>query len=427
MGKEDFILPPGVQKGSDYFGQTSPSIEGSGERSAARIRSRMPDGRAELLIIDESKTFFFDLPNLAEGTSGGIPIWVPRYNPDTGSIYTTRWDKPLLQQTDNGVALAGAEKYKIISKPQYKSSVDLASLPKSWTVARLIPQEIWDGIEAALRQQDEIRTDYGGKPGAEQQVIEDLLVGIRNLSDVFREEEITEGILKDVSEESESFLESLGLTTSRGEAKQNIAKALQSSAEPDRRDRVNPMISRIRLRSAYLSAVKREVVGRLIKEKSNKVFEILLLERESTRNQLELSDEAIDWFLNEHPVFLNPENFTTRQDFSDRQVLSTVNSLRGLVDGSLKQVRVAPYLAPARVVEVLLTDPEYKTKKDQVRLERALGVVNMEDLMGTISCEEYVRMRRPHEAIDRLVQAQSVIRESLSDPDNSVYTIFSPQ
>lgn len=98
-----------------------------------------------------------------------------------------------------------------------------------------------------------------------------------------------------------------------------------------------------------------------------------------------------------------------------------------MVDGSLKNVRVAPYLAPARVAEVLLTDPNYKTKKDQIRLSRALEVVNMRGLMEATSCEEFVKQRRPHEAIDRLVQAQTVIREALSDLDNSVYTVYSPQ
>lgn len=425
MGKEDFILPPGVHKGADYFGKEGAGIEVGGERSAARIRSRLPEDRSDLLIIDESKSYFLDLPSLAD-MPYSAPIWVPRFNPDTGAIYTSRWDTPKLEKTDLGTGVANGERYRIIRKSGYKKIIDLNNLPKTWTVARLIPQEIWDGVESALRQQDEIRVDYGSAPGAEQEVVEELLVGIRSLSEVFKEAQITRDALQEISEKTQKFLENMGLTSPTDDVKQNLARALITSAQTDSVKRLNPMISRIKLRSAYLSTVKREVVGRLIREKSNRVFEVLLMEREVTRDQLEMGDEAIKWLLNEHSVFVNPDHFTTPRDFTDREVSSTVNSIRGLI-GGLNQVRVAPYLAPARIVETLLTDVNYKPKRDQLSLERSLEVVNMQWLLKQHSAEEYIRMRHPREAIDRLVQAQTVIKESLSDPDNSVYTTFSSQ
>ncbi|OGM75364.1 hypothetical protein A3H19_02740 [Candidatus Woesebacteria bacterium RIFCSPLOWO2_12_FULL_39_9] len=421
----DFQLPDGVQKGRDFFGQGS--IESTGERLAARIRSRMPDEKADLLIVDTGKAFFLNLPTLADEVGKGVSIWVPRYDSYTGAIYTTRWDTPHTHQTDRGRGIADSEKYQVISKPLYRSSVDLNSFPKSWTVARLVPQEVWNGLEAALRQQDEIRVDYGGGPGAEQQVVEDLLVGIRSLAEVFKEEEITENTLQEISRQTEGFLEGVGLASAREGTRKNLANAMYKSAELDRKDRVNPMISRVRLRSAYLQTVKREVVGKLIKEKSNNVFELLLLEREVTRDMLISVDEAADWFLNEYPVFINPDSFITRSDFSDAAVLSTVNSLRGLVNANLKQVKVAPYLAPARIAEVLLTEAKYKSRKEQIDLTRILGVVNMEGLMDITSCEDFIRRRQPHEAIERMLQAQGVIRASLEDSDNSVYTVFSSQ
>lgn len=427
-GDEGFEWPASISRGSDFI-EKRETIERGREALAARLRARYPEERADLLVIDRERAIYLTLPSLAPPEMRDRPpSWMPKYDPVTGAVYTSRWDSPPMRGEKVGGLykrrLVEAGKYEIVHQPPGRIEVDLADIPKSWTVRRLVPQHVWDGIETALRQQDLVRKDYGTRPGVEQEVVEGLLTGIHTLADIFRTEKLQESDLTRIAEETEKFLASYGLLTAREEIRQRLVASMLRAADEDKRNRINPLVSRVRLRSAYLDTVRREVVARFVREKASAIYEVLYLERDLTRTFLTEARDTIDRFLDRHPVFQNPESFRTREDFPDAEITRLVGSLRGLVASTIRPVRVAPYLIPARLAEVAVTDVRYKSRRDQVELDRILEIADAQEELERPSAEILIRQRDPVSAERRLLNARTVLDEVLSDPDNSVVKMF---
>lgn len=132
------------------FSRRGEPIEVRMERSLVRIRAEMPEQTAHVLITEP---WFLDLPVLGSVPEGKLPEWwMPRYDSINGAVYTTRWGEALTKETPEGRReVVEAERFVILRQPKYRKNVSLIALPKSWTIARLIPQKVWDGIEAAMR------------------------------------------------------------------------------------------------------------------------------------------------------------------------------------------------------------------------------------------------------------------------------------
>lgn len=246
---------PGVKRGF----QKGESIEIGRERIAVRARAEMPGGKIGLLIIENSKKDFLNLPIIGPSNLQYPSSWVPRYERDTGVVIITKWRSAATEITDKGKqALKEPERFVVIGKPKHAKNVDLVSFPKSWFVARLIPQKIEDGIEAAMRQQDEVRRDYGVFGGIEQDKIAGLFVEIHKLTEPFLKGGISRDELFEVAEKTSAMIEELGISETKGGVYQRMIDSLLRAGKEDRLGRVNPLISRTLLRSAYLDVVKRD-------------------------------------------------------------------------------------------------------------------------------------------------------------------------
>ncbi|MCK4815685.1 hypothetical protein KA005_07945, partial [bacterium] len=260
---------PGVKRGFPK-GQ---SIETGRERIAARARVETSEKRVDLIIIESAKENFLDLPIIGPSNLGYPASWIPRYEEDTGAIITTKWRKGPTEINEKGKqTLKKSEGFSIIRKPEHVKNVDLSSFPKCWSVIRLIPQRIEGGIEAAMRQQDGVRRDYGIFGGIEQEKISDLFVEIQKLTEPFLHGGLSRSELTEVAEKTSVMIKELKLSKIKGSIYQRMINSLLRAGQEDRLGRVDPLISRTLLRSAYLDAVKREVMTRLSREKANNVF-----------------------------------------------------------------------------------------------------------------------------------------------------------
>jgi hypothetical protein len=415
---------PGVRKGF----QKGESMETGREWAAGRIRAEMSGQKAELLIIETSKESFLDLPIIGPSNSRHFPGWMPRYERNTGAIITTRWGKGAAKITEKGKkSLIKPERFSVIYKPKYVKNVDLASFPNKWSVSRLIPQRIEDGIEAAMRQQDEVRSDYRG---VEQDKVAGLLIEIHKLTELFLQKGVSEYELNEVIKKTSTIVEELGISKATGNVHQRLIDSMNRAGKRDRLGRVNPLISRTLLRSAYLDSVKREVQTRLSREKANNVFNLLFVERFTTRALLENARGSIEELagLGKQPGHkVLTESYCREnpaQNINNIEITGLRQDIRAIAETSLRPVRVAPYLIIARLSEAMLLSPLYMKRRNRIVLEAALINTNWESMLGETSVEEYIMKRNPESAVRRLRQIHTLINEELTNPDNFTYTVF---
>jgi hypothetical protein len=433
-------LPPGVVLGSDFRPKKGFSIETQGHLWALNTRELMPQLKLDLCIIHKDNAGFFELPAINQVFKGGhlekkiVALWVPRYDPVSGAVYITRWTKPETSETKGGKGLIDNQDFIAFAGRKYSpdKAIDLSKFPKSWTVARLIPQKIEDGLEFALRQQDEISWDYSTKKGVEEDTLHSLFANIFSYADEIKSdtEIINQNYLDQLSEKTEELLFKLGFDKPSGEFRKRVAHLLQKSVKVDSIGRVNPMISRVLLRSAYLEVTKMEVLNRFVRSKSEKVFNLLWIEREVTRAQVSDSIEAIGKLagLGKNPglTILTEDYYRScPRKISDEQILSTVSIIRAISRRSLEPIKVEPYLLPVRLSQRLLTDINMKRVADRERILNTLQYYNIVPNEEILSAEEYIKKRDPSKTVERLRQVHSLLSELIDDPDNKVYTVFS--
>lgn len=406
------------------------SIEVGRERLSARIRATMPEDRVDLMIIEKSHENFLSLPHLAPESLTNLPSWIPRYEPVSGAVYTTRWGGVDTQITlENQQNLAEVDKFIIIKQPAYVTKVNLEAYPKSWETILLIPQRL-DTIEAAMRQQDEIRHDYGVVDGVEQQEAETLMLEIFKLTEIFqRKGEVDINTLGNVAARTLSIFDALAISVPKDEVKRRLVTSMLRASQPDRLGRVNPMISRILYRSAYLNAVRREIIARLTREKSNRIFWLLYAERFGTRVSLENAKAAIaalaGFELQRGHSVLTEELFRAHpKRILDADITEIRIMIKAIAETTLKPVRAAPYLASAKLAEAILTSETFRDKRETRLMKETLTYYGLASEAEKPSTEDLIMARKPAEAQIRARHAYSVLQSVLNDPDNSEYTVF---
>jgi hypothetical protein len=196
--------------------------------------------------------------------------------------------------------------------------------------------------------------------------------------------------------------------------------------------RVNPLVSRVLLRSAYLNTVSREVVTRLSREKSERVFELLLVERNMTRLMLGNTMEAIECYAglgNEfgEQLLTDPYYEENPREIANNDIHGLRDDMKAIVDIGLKPVRVMPYIFTARLSEAMLTSELLRNTGDDVALKGLLRHYRVDMEKMHPSAEELVRKREMADARNTMRHVHGLIEATLDDPDNSVYTVFSEQ
>lgn len=403
------------------FSRRGEPIEVRMERSLVRIRAEMPEQTAHVLITEP---WFLTLPVLGAVAEGKLPEWwMPRYHPITGAIYTTRWGEPSMEVTPEGKKkVLRAGEFEILRQPEYRKNINLAALPKSWTIARLIPQKVWGGIEMAMRQQDEIRDASRAGTGTDQIQVEELFAAMRGLSRKYVRGEVTKENLQDLAEQTQALLKREGVLSAKDQFLQDLKEALTLVFQEDSIGRIiNPLVARMRLYRAMRDLTKREVKTWLSRRKSNKVFNLLYVEREDERSSLADVQEAVVE-VGKHPV-LSDTIFRSRPDsIFDEDITEIRRVLKG-IGQTLQSVRVAPYLLPAKLADVMLRSNQFRKKWEEQRLRKILEVGGVGGEMERPSVEDLIMQRNAFEAAKRLRHAYSLLDSALTDPDNLVFTL----
>jgi len=184
-------------------------------------------------------------------------------------------------------SLFGQETFRISARTSFKKIIGDAIL-KNFSISGKIKQYGFGGrkrsrnnpyylrlpsIEAAIRQQVHIMDNY--RIGKEAQQIEELMNWL-NFQFQATSGQITRDSLAALAEQTAVFLANSGPLKAVEPTKKRIADLLAKANQLDSLGRVNPLAVRVRLRAAYLEAVRREMMPVLVSEKFSSFLGILL-------------------------------------------------------------------------------------------------------------------------------------------------------
>lgn len=417
-GKERPPVPeiPGLQKGGDFL--KGRKIELQRELWASRRRATFTDRKADLLVISKDKEYFLNLPVLGiyEPETTPVASWAPRFEPSTGDVYTTRWE-----QFDRSL---NPEKFVVFGGRKNAEGLNLALLPKSWDVPRLVPQQVSGGLEAAMRQQDEIRHDFSAKEGVEQKRVEEVLMGIHVLTDVFVHKSITSEILEALARQTEGMLKKEGLLSAKDSIWRIIVDFTIRAAKKDSLNRNNPTASRILARAAFLRTVDRELILREVKTKADRLYRYLGMVRIQTRNRITDASDTLDRIGGLGKEMGHPAFREGRRWLSTKEAWQVGRVVRAVSDDILGLVQAAPYLVPARLAEAMLTGKIGKYRGRVERIKATLANSGVEQELERDSVEDYLRRGDGTSAQKRMRHAYTVLKEVLADPDHLEVTVF---
>lgn len=336
------------------------TIEGDRDRWGESLRERMLAGEERgIRIINKEREWVLSLPALSGHRFPRAPE--ARLDP-LGRIYTSRWDPKDVFPINGKLTIESPQNYFHI-RSRGERHVDLANLlavaTSSRPVVELIFGKIEDSIETAIRQQFHILEGY--KPGTAAPELEQVKKAVafaQSQSLRFIGEHFTKDNLGSLLDNVSYYLKEIGFLSPgiRQPEKKKMEKMLLRAFQLDKLDRVNPLVSRIRLRSAYLAGIKRMVASSLIIEKAEDNLRLLSWEREMTRWALEM---ALDDLAN----FVGLRGRRGPVAFWKKEVRVSEGEIKGMIKvleyiagkrGLLSVPRVVDYVGPAKLAAINL-------------------------------------------------------------------------
>ena len=329
-----------------------------------------------------------------------------RFGPD-GEIYSTNWRDVLTEETEDNNRIISTPKYQKRKKgfqtypykfapistipdisvidaekltPKEREKIpDPEDLPKEGKVIQLVYSRVWGGLEDAIKQQAHILEHYDPfNEKSEPQKMHTIDLWIGQTADEFSESKgkpLTRKRLQELERDAASLLEITGLTNAQNETKQNIDKMLMNAAGVDSLGRINPTVSRIRLRSAMLSSRTRTVISSLTRQKFSANAEVLVAVRKATRRELEYARDdlremgEITRRLEHDPSLVSEE---------ERMQLSA--NAYEIAHTYLGSQIIAPYFLPSRMAINYLVGIKDEYKEDNRRI---LGDETADELYAT--------------------------------------------
>lgn len=395
------------------------SIESARDMWAENRKNRFSEEKLDLMVISKEQEKILDYPAVGNYRKESIqyPIWVPRVNPVSGSVIVSRWGKYTERALDfdKDIIFGGKRKNEALVIPQY---------PKSWNIKRLILLNVEGGLEPAMRQQDLIAHDYS-EDGVEKGKVDEVFQEINEISGEFINGNIkTQNDLSKIAFEAEMVLKRNGMLDSRSNIWKTVIDKVAKAAQKDSLGRVNPMISRILLRSAFLENVKNEIKMPNTEGKAENIYRWLEEERAYTRMQIENAAISLEMIigLNEYrglDIFENPQIKHVNFDYWTVSQL-----LKAISKQILSQVQCAPYLGPVTIARKYLTGAYFENSSEEKLINQRLQYIKMPKLREGMCAEDYLRAKDSTGARQHIKYAHGVLKALLNDPDTLAVNTF---
>lgn len=410
---------PGVMRGENFF--KDKPLEMAGQELASRRRKDFGEMPLDLYVIKLIQAGYMSLPFLGrEDNDKSAELWEPRVDPRDGSVITWRWENQKADRYDYSDCVAFAGK-------RLNSSFNYNHIPQGWTISRLIPQKIKEGLEAAMRQQDEIAHDYGKDVGPEKARVDETFDLLYETSSAFAMGEVnSQGDLNTLAKLAEEHFTAHGLLDSEDSIWQRVVTHTLRSVDRDSRQRINPLISRVRARAAFLAGTEREMVARSVGSKAEKVYSHLALIRAGIRLRIQMAIDSLDdicgfskgKFAQDPVMFEHSQTSTARQGWELEQDLKVISN------DVLRKIQPAPYLFTVTVARIILMgETAFRNNEEK---EAALEIIkgsNYYKFLGD-SAVRWLREKRPLVAKTRMRLAHDLLRQGLNDQRTTDIKVF---
>lgn len=267
----------------------------------------------------------------------------------------------------------------------------------------------FDSVETAIRATSHIAEKYDPAGGEQIGKIKNTREKIETLLARFRTQRFTLEDLQAIARETARFLADHGFVTAVKPVKQNIFEQSVQAAGPDSLGRVNSLISRTRLGSAWLKVVGEIIAADKAFEKYSRLFLLLNEERDHQRFYIEQGLSHMEELINEEVPSHRFENRLI-MFFRDKYAAIYLNRER---------ITAAPYRAPVAFALAFLFG--FQNVDDRYVLARMLPKNLFQDLVSNrftpvdeiLNNAEIDRIVAQHIAQARLESAYGLLQSFL--------------
>ena len=318
---------------------------------------------------------------------------------DLGTIYHQRWrEKSIeaIERTNDNWQLLYPNPDRV--QPDY-----LSKIPKHKAGAAVWQPAQFETIESAIRAQGHVLDKVvSGNENSELTQASEVIRKIDSLAKMVLTQKLDTNDLDSLCNITTQFLENNRLVDVEASRKVLMAEMLKKAFTKDSLNRINPLVMRTRLRSAYIQAIRQLV---LVSKVAGKYT--------VNRVQLEYEREINRWALQETAALLERkllwhEGFEKHR-YEPQIQLRVLEAIMQEITVSLLTVpRVKPYLAAARLAGIALIGCRPK-HADHNRLiindERKWGWLGGDEL----SVAQMVRSNNFQAAEKRVVEIKALI------------------
>ncbi|MFH0942610.1 MAG: hypothetical protein V1810_00355 [Candidatus Beckwithbacteria bacterium] len=369
-----------------------PTVEQQGQEwGKIYFEAKGGDLSQTVLIINQEHLGILELPSITERKLGvRIDPW--------GNIITLEWkNKPIGEINGRRtIKIPRDVEYCLIHPDPEQATVNyLTDIPGRRSNVRLLIPMTSVTIETAIRLQQHV-IESGRETATQAAEVVNFCNGAVG---ALLNDRISWEVLE---QQTDGFLLKIGLIKPQVIDKIKIGEMLRKIHDKDSLGRENQLVSRTRIRSAYLAAVRQKVFSGLVEDKyaDNKIQ--LEYEREFNRWALAEARDLLELKLQVHAGFKKQGE----ENWPQRKLLETV-IVEEIAHGLLIIPRVKPYLAAARLSGIALVG----CRPECVEINRQI-IGNQIDWQWLINQDSVVQMvagNRFTEADERVGQIKSMI------------------
>ena len=239
--------------------------------SASKLPAKM--GKESLRLVPENEVKFSEIKRYPYLNGDNKRI---RFSPFTGELYISTYRN---------------SQKKGLQLPEGKTILmQRGKNPPTETLQRW---NQYPDVECAIRGAGHILDHYGKEDGKMVKSTRGAIDLTKRLLTKFESGEVNKENIDAITQEAFGELALLGFSNAEKPIRQKIALQIAEASGKDSLDRLNPLISRTRLASAWLKAIRELLVAKKVREKFSAVATDLLTERAVERFYLSQSTVLI--------------------------------------------------------------------------------------------------------------------------------------
>ncbi len=353
-------------------------------RSTAKLPSRME--KEPLRLVPENVVKFNEVKQYPYLNEDNNKI---RFNPFTGEIYLSTYRDSLRKESERQ-PLEG----EIILMQRGRKP--LQEILQRWNK--------YPDVECAIRSAEHVLDRYGKEKGEMVENMRGVINLTKRLLTKFESREVNKENIEKIAQETLHELAVLGFSNAEKPIRQKLALQITNAAGKDKLERVNPLISRTRLASAWLKAIRELLVAKKVREKFSTAITDLLSERAIERFYLSQVTILIqDMLTNQNVDYLK----------SKISVLKTFSS----TFLTPEKIKVAPYRKSALLFHYSLFGVRNESEKDLLIITSANEQESVDMLalipIDKILADSLYEKRAYQEIQERLSQSLASIKNAL--------------